>query len=99
MLQRRRGRRETVGTSAFSASAVETAIPRWGDGLPRLQEVIEPGHVAYRLTRLWEEGEVVKVQRRRWAVPVHPDFSPEGWRAFLEEVRQERADRLELGYQ
>lgn len=68
--------------------------------LPRgLQKVVKPGHVAYILTLLWKEGEVVKVRRRRWAVPVHPDFSPERWRAFLEEVWRKQGDRLGPGCQ
>ena len=34
------------------------------------------------LERLWREGAVIVVDRR-WAVPSHPDFSPQRWQAFL----------------
>jgi len=41
------------------------------------------------LERLWREG-VVIVVGGRWAVPSHPDFSPQEWQAFLRRAWRER---------
>jgi len=78
---------------SFSVRDVQRALPK------RLRGVVGAGDVAYRLGRLWEEGKVVKLRRRRWAVPAHPDFSAQGWRTFLEEVRREGGGAPAPGHQ
>lgn len=66
----------------FSVRDLQGALPR------ALQETVNPGFLSKILGRLWEEGEVIKVRKRYWARPSHPDFSSGGWRAFLEEARR-----------
>jgi len=40
----------------------------------RLQEVTGAGHVSYMLGWLWEQGMVVKLPSKRWAVPSRSGF-------------------------
>lgn len=43
-----------------------------------------PGALGANLSRLWEQGLVVKLAPGKWMRPIHPDFTPDGWTAFLE---------------
>ena len=77
----------------FSVADLRRALPG------RVRDGVGAGRISFHLGRLWREGMVVKVRKRQWAVPSHPDFWPEEWRAFLEGVRRERGEALGPGHQ
>lgn len=75
----------------FTVQDLREALPEW------MRDRVNVGRIAQALRRLWERGEVVKVERRMWARPGHPDFSAEEWRTFLESARFEGEGYQEEG--
>lgn len=70
----------------FTVRDVQRALP------PILRAAFSDSRIASALGRLWQEGVVVKVRPRFWAVPAQPDFSPREWRVFLEGAHERGED-------